>query len=224
MQNPRYIKINDQKSLEESVKRAAEALAGGGVILYPTDTLYGLGIDVTNPQAVEKLYSIKGRSNKKPVSLMVASFRQIEESIEIDDLIINIVLQKILPGKITVLLKNKLYRRYAVFEYLQNNPEKIAFRIPDNKFCNMLNEALKVPISTTSANISGSTDILHVSDLPHSITERLDLIIDAGEARDVRGSTIVDFTREPYKIVRKGAVSKEELNGIFEKENIEFVY
>ncbi len=209
-----YIKIVDRDSLRTAVERAEEVLKKGDLILYPTDTLYGLGIDVTIPDAVEKLYTLKGRSDKKPVSLMVGSIKQIEKITEIHPHALKKVFSKLFPGKITALIENRLKKSYAVFEYLQYPLEKIGFRIPQNRFCNLLNERMENPVSTTSANISGRPDIVKVGDLPAAIREKVDLIIDAGNAPDMRGSTIIDFTQTPYKIVRRGAVSESELNAM----------
>ena len=222
MESSEYIKINDRESLAFALERAVSVLKKGGVILYPTDTLYGLGIDVTIPEAVEKLYTIKGRSDKKPVSLMAGSIRQIEKITEIHSNGLKKALSKLFPGKITALIENRLKERCAVFEYLQYPLEKIGFRIPENRFCNLLNERMENPVSTTSANISGRPDIVNVSDLPAVVRKQIDLIIDAGSAPDMRGSTIIDFTQTPYKIVRHGAVSESELNAMLKTDGVEF--
>jgi len=218
---PEYLKINDRMSLELAVKRAAEVLQNSGIILYPTDTLYGFGIDVTKQNAVEKLYAIKGRSNKKPVSLMVSSVEQIENITNIHPQELKRVLTKVFPGKITALLENRLKKSLAVFEYLQYPLKKIGFRIPESSFCNLLNDLVENPVSTTSANISGQPNITKIENLPDSLKNQLDLIIDAGDAEDIRGSTIIDFSEKPYKIVREGAVCLEKLKSVLLNEELE---
>jgi len=218
-----YIEIDGQKSLEFAVKRAAEVMQNSGIILYPTDTLYGLGIDVTKQSAVEKLYSIKGRSDKKPVSLMVSSVEQIENITNIYPPELKTLLTKMFPGKITALLENRIKKNLAAFDYLMNPPQKVGFRIPNNSFCNMLSKVMENPVSTTSANISGQPDMVKISELPDSFKEQLDLIIDAGDAVDIRGSTIIDFTEIPYKVIRQGAVSLKELISLIRHEEVEII-
>jgi L-threonylcarbamoyladenylate synthase len=214
LSDKKYIKIEDAESLKYAVKRAADVLNRGGVILYPTDTLYGLGIDVVNEKAVEKLYAIKGRSNHKPVSLMIADIERLKGMMNNFPVHLEPVFEKLFPGKITALIGNGLKENLAVFEYLQGPLDKIGFRIPRNAFCRLLSREIDNPVSTTSANISGMPDINRISDLPDRFKERVDLIIDSGEAEDGRGSTIIDFSEEPYKIVRRGAVSKGELENL----------
>lgn len=223
MSSTEYIKIGGRESLKLAVERAVDILKKGGVILYPTDTLYGLGIDVTNIRAVEKLYAIKGRSNRKPVSLMVGSVKQIKNLLHSIPESVEVVLQKLFPGKITALLKNNLKEKIAIFEYLETVPVKVGFRIPQNPFCSLLSQRMESPISTTSANISGQADITKISDLPGAIKNQLDLIIDAGNAEDVRGSTIIDFTEKPFKLVRKGAISRTDLIKLLPDESFAIV-
>lgn len=223
MGRPEYIKIDGRKSLELAVKSAAEVLQNSGIILYPTDTLYGLGVDVTKQSAVEKLYAIKGRSDKKPVSLMVSSVEQIENITNIYPPELKPVLTIIFPGKITALLENGIKKNLAVFDYLLKSPQKVGFRIPQNRFCNMLSNVMENPVSTTSANISGQPDMVKISELPDSFKEQLDLIIDAGDAEDIRGSTIIDFTEVPYKVIRQGAVSLKELISLIRHEEVEII-
>ena len=164
--------------------------------------------------AVERLYEIKGRSNTKPVSLMVSSVAQIKDIMQYIPESIESVLQKLFPGKITALLDNNLKDKIAVFKYLKKEPEKVGFRIPQSRFCNLLCNKMENPVSTTSANISGRPDITNISTLPDSIKDQLDLIIDAGDAEDVKGSTIIDFTEKPYRIVRDGSQNIDDLKKI----------
>ncbi len=214
-----YINIAGQQSLSYAVNRAVEVLHFGGIILYPTDTLYGLGIDVTNENAVKRLYSLKGRSKEKPVSLLVGSVKQIKCLLHFMPESVEVVLQKLFPGKITALLKNNLKEKIDIFEYLEKVPVKVGFRIPQNSFCSLLSQRMESPISTTSANISGERDIVDVVNLPDTLKDQLDLIIDAGGAEDVKGSTIIDFTEKPYRIVRDGSQNIDDLKKILSDGN-----
>ncbi|MGD9898688.1 MAG: L-threonylcarbamoyladenylate synthase [Calditrichaceae bacterium] len=212
-----YFKINPEKPDKKAIEKAIEVLGNGGIIAYPTDTLYGLGIDVTNDKAVHKLYLLKQRDLKLPVSLMVNSLDKMEELVGILPIELYSHLNKILPGKVTALIKNAEQVTLPIFEYLEKNknlPEKIGFRIPDHPVCHALTTGFENPVSTTSANISGKGNVFSIKDVIAQFGNKLDLILDAGELEHSEGSTIVDFTKDPYLIVRQGDLSASQLEKI----------
>lgn len=209
-----YFKINPKKPGKKAIKKAIEVLGNGGIIVYPTDTLYGLGIDVTNEKAVHKLFLLKQRDLRSPVSLMVNSLDKIEELVGILPIALYSHLKKILPGKVTALIRNTEQVSLPVFEYLEkgkNLNENIGFRIPDHPVCHALTTGFDNPISTTSANISGKSNIFSIKDVIAQFGNKLDLILDAGEIEQSKGSTIIDFTKDPYLIVRQGDISVSQL-------------
>ncbi|MGD9487945.1 MAG: L-threonylcarbamoyladenylate synthase [Calditrichaceae bacterium] len=209
-----YFKINPEKPDKKAIERAIEVLGNGGIVAYPTDTLYGLGIDVTNEKAVHKLYFLKQRDLRLPVSLMVNSLDKIEELVGILPIELYSHLKKILPGKVTALINNTEGISLPVFEYLQkskNFPEKIGFRIPDYPICHEMTSGFENPISTTSANISGKGNAYSIKEVIAQFGNKLDLILDAGEIQQSQGSTIIDFTKDPYLIVRQGDFSVGQL-------------
>jgi L-threonylcarbamoyladenylate synthase len=207
-----YYKINPKNPDPVSISRTVEVLKDGGIIVYPTDTLYGLGVDMTNPKAVNKLLHLKRRSLSSPISLMVDSINSMEEIIGTISPKKQALLKNILPGKFTVLLKNK-NKEISEKEHPWNhlNQEKVGFRIPDYAVCHELSVQLKKPISSTSANISGQESVLNITDVISYFGNKLDLILDAGPMNSNKGSTVIDLTKLPFLVIREGDISMEKL-------------
>lgn len=180
----------------KDLKKAIEVLKAGGVIIYPTDTVYGIGCDATNPKAIRKLYALKNRDLKQPVSIST-TMEQIEKFCIISKEAKSI-LEKHLPGALTAVFRpNTEYRLPS-----QILEDEISVRIPNHPFVLALLKEIDFPIISTSANISGEPSPTRFDE----IKVKADLNIEGDEF--VRGtpSTIVDFTEEPFKVLRQGAL------------------
>jgi L-threonylcarbamoyladenylate synthase len=213
----KYTKIDPQNPDPKRIAEAVQVLRGGGIIVYPTDTIYGLGVDVMNPKAVDKLYLIKQRDMSRPVSLMVSDLAEIEDLLGILPQKRIAELNKLLPGKVTVLLENTLKKTIPVFRFFQENAiplTKIGFRIPDYPLCTALSRELGHPISTTSANISGKKAGSTVKEIVADFGDKLDMILDAGELPASKASTVIDFTKSPHLVFREGEVKLSKLRDI----------
>jgi L-threonylcarbamoyladenylate synthase len=210
-----YIKIDPARPNHNVIRRAAEVLHAGGVIVYPTDTLYGLGVDAFNEKAVNKLYLLKQRNFKQPVSLMVNSIDEIEQMAGILPITLFALVQKILPGKITAILpytRDDLIPLFRKFDPEQKIFEKIGFRIPQYRFCDLLTKQFGGAVSSTSANLSGKGNALNIPEVIAQFGDRIDLIIDAGSLQSLSGSTVIDFTKVPFLILREGEISLSALH------------
>ena len=171
------------------VKKVCETLAAGGIIVYPTDTLYALGADPQQPEAMEKLFALKQRSQERKVSYIFSDLEQAQQYAHLTDTAT--ALSEHLPGKLTIILKSR-----------KNPEETIGVRIPDNKLCRTLATTYG-PITATSANISGEEDPHTVSEILQQIPSGITLAIDAGELRGP-ASTVVDARGSAIKILRQG--------------------
>ncbi len=209
-----YYKIDPKKPDAKIVKKTIDVLKNGGIIVYPTNTLYGLGVDAFNVKALERLFVVKQRTPNQPISLMVASLTQLEQLYAHVNEKQKEILQKILPGKFTVILKSKFKKNRV---YFASGPEgnKVGFRVADLPFNQMLLSRFGNPITSTSANISGSPNALTIQEIIAQFGDRLDLILDAGPAPDLKGSTIIDMTKTPYLILREGSIKKAKLEKLF---------
>lgn len=190
------------------VEKAAEVLRWGGVILYPTDTLYGLGADATSAEAIEKIYAIKKRDAKKPLHAIVANVEMANEYGEVNEKAFALACGY-LPGPLTLILR----KRADIA--MSSGRDEFAFRIPDYPFCVELARAFGKPYTTTSANISGETAGRSVQEILDQLGEKaslIDLVIDAGELPLRQPSTIVNVSTGEPIVEREGAISRAELN------------
>ena len=168
-----------------------DTLAAGEVIVYPTDTLYALGADPLQPEAMEKLFALKQRPREKKVSYIFSDLEQATEYAHLTDTAR--LLEKHLPGKITIILESK-----------KNGGETIGVRIPDNTFCRTL-AAVYGPVTATSANISGEEDPHTINEILQHIPEGITLAVDGGTLAGP-ASTVVDARGDAVKVIRQGAV------------------
>lgn len=174
-----------------------EAILAGKVLIYPTDTLYGIGGNAMDKNVVARIYEIKKREPKKPISVIMANLEMIQEYCEFDKQQ-KAVLKKHLPGPFTFLIRLKREVRMPV-----TDSEFLGVRIPSHPFAVGLSRETGLPIASTSANISGEKDACRVEDIDPEIKNKVDYVIDQGETRFKQGSTVVDL--EKMIVIRKGA-------------------
>lgn len=197
-----------ETSVEDAAKKAAKILAKGGLILFPTDTLYGIAADATNPKALAKLRELKGREKKKPISVIVPDTASIERYAVLNDAS-RMLANRFLPGALTLVLRAK---DTIPNELLLNGA--IGLRIPDDPFCLALARAFGKPYTATSANKSGR-------ETPGTIREVLmqfgrdvndiALAIDDGDRHDKKPSTVVMTVDGVPYVLREGAIPSREI-------------
>ena len=192
----------------EAVAKTVEVLKRGGIVIYPTDTLYGLAVDATNSKALARLRNLKGREKKKPISIILPNVEAIADYVEWNTPAKKIA-NRFLPGPLTLVLP----ARPHVLAELQLLG-MVGVRVPKDTFALALAKAFGKPYTATSANRSG----LPTPATPHailaqfgSLVDEIDLVIDAGERRGGTGSTVVTFRDNNPYIVREGILSKEML-------------
>jgi len=190
---------------KQFLSQVIDALAKGKIIVYPTDTLYGLGADIFNIDAIKKIYKIKKRPENLPISIAVSSISDIRQLAYVDDKVEKII-KKFLPGELTIVLRKKS----NVLDILTNNKEKIAIRIPKNKI------ALEIlsnygPLTCTSANIHGQKTPSLINDINMQFKKSdIALYIDNGKLNGA-ASTIVDLTNDKPLILREGNIKEKEI-------------
>jgi len=183
---------------DKALAEAKQVLKDGGIITYPTDTLYGLGCDATNKKAVEKIQSIKSRDKGKPLSILVSDYAMLLEYCTVSAAQTRI-LHALLPGPYTFILP--LRKPIAA-----SQGSTVGIRVPEHYFMRQISRELGVPIVTTSANISGEKDAAELSGVDKKVAAASDILIDGGKCLYAQGSTVIDLVN--MKIVRKGAVRK----------------
>lgn len=190
---------------------AADVLKKGGLIIYPTDTIYGLGADASTHDAIRKVFEIKQRDSKKPVHIIVADITDAEKFVELTPLARTLA-KRFLPGALTLVLKAK----DKVPKTLTAGQGTLGIRIPDNRFCIGTARALQGAFTATSANISGRAtgrNIEEIFSLFPKGFEEIDLVVDGGEIPASSPSTVVDARGPIPLILREGAIPAEEVLG-----------
>ena len=188
----KYYKIS-----KTALKTAIRELNDGNIIIHSTDTLPGLAVDATNDIALKKLIKLKGRGG--PFSIIVTSIGMISEYSFVSELN-EVIINKILPGPYTVLLKNN--NKNKLSNYVVEKSELIGFRIPKHSFSQNLVKGLNRPIVTTSFNITGQESILELEKVSEHFKEIV--IFDDERRAPSKGSTILDLSQQNMKIIRKG--------------------
>lgn len=192
------IKINQRNPENEGIEIARQAMKQGSIVVYPTDTVYGIGANIFDEKAILKVYSLKKRSTTKPLSICLSSIRDVELVAHMDERSKEIA-EKILPGPYTLIFK----KRGEVPSILTAGSDKIGIRIPNSKICNLLSN--NFPITSTSANLSGQKVPESPEDILNYLGDQVDVLLDAGVCKHGIHSTVIDMTVYPPKIIRKGA-------------------
>ena len=181
---------------DQYIELAYDALNNGEIIVYPTDTLYGFGVDATNTKAIQNLNRLKGRV--QPLSIIINTIEEISNFSKINESLLNEI-KKYFPGKYTALLNSK---KHNLSPLIQNGSTKIGLRIPNHSFPIKLTKLLKKPIVTTSINRHGNEALNDVTQVEIDFPN-IDIFEDVNH-NPSKGSTIIDFSQTPYQVIRKG--------------------
>lgn len=193
----------DGASVSKSIwKQVLDVFKRGGVIAYPTETFYGLGVDPFNESAIEKLFALKGRETDKPISILVKDKKMLTEVAEEIPLSAEILIKKFWPGPLTIIFKAKK----IIPSLITGSTGKIGVRISSNPITQKLLEAIDAPITATSANPSGEKSPVTAREVMDYFENEVDLILDGGTLFGRLGSTIVDVTEGDLKVIREGEI------------------
>jgi L-threonylcarbamoyladenylate synthase len=195
---------------QEDIEKIAKKIKNGAIISFPTETVYGIGCDIYNKEATNEIFKLKKREASKALIVHVSNLNQANQIAYLTD-DFYILANKYFPGPLTLIVQKR-----EEIDILSNN-NTIAIRMPNNK------KTLKVidksgPIFGTSANISNNKSPINSSEVFSVFNSKLPIIIDDGLCLDKKPSTILDLTSNPYKILREGSISKNELAKILNKE------
>ncbi|MEN6621219.1 MAG: L-threonylcarbamoyladenylate synthase [Smithella sp.] len=208
---PEILKVDINISEEAVFRKTAEILAVGGVIAYPTETFYGLGVDATNENAIRKIYDIKGRNFNNPISVIIGRKKDLKQLVkEIPATAIEL-LEEFWPGPLTIVFEAS----DKVSPLLTAKTNKIGIRISSNRGATAIAQKLGRPLTATSANLSGAPECTNATEVARQIGDKIDAIIDMGETPGGRGSTIIDVTVNPPNILREGIIDRQFLDRYF---------
>ncbi|MFC1668032.1 L-threonylcarbamoyladenylate synthase [Chlamydiota bacterium] len=194
----------DEKGLE-IIRTAAKLLCRGKLIAFPTETVYGVGVNLLDIQAQERLYRIKKRSKNKPLQLLLPDVDAIKNYVKNKPQIFTII-KRFSPGPITYII---------ISDCGYFSGQKIGIRIPDNAITQQLLRYAKVPVGGTSANKSGAKSPLCARDVAQELGDYIDLILDGGRVSIGVDSTVLDLTASSPRILREGPVKKDDIFSVF---------
>ncbi len=191
------------------IEEAVDCLLEGGIVAFPTETVYGIAADATNPRAVERLFALKGRAPGKAITLLVDNPRLlagIARNLTVD---VRRLMEAFWPGPLTIVFE----KRAGNFGHVSPG-ETIGVRLPDHSVPLALMQALARPLACTSANLADQPEALDAGQIEDYFGDRLNLVLDAGRLEPAPPSTVIDITVDPYRILRQGPVSVSQIAAI----------
>lgn len=202
--------IHPDNPQQRNIQTVVDTLRSGGVIIYPTDTIYGIGCDITNRDAIERVCRIKGVDPRKAqFSFVCSDLSHITDYAKSIDTPIFRILKSALPGPYTFILN----AGKQVPKMLQTKKDTVGIRVPDHKICNMIVEQLGNPIMSTSLPMDGEVEYYTDPEVMHDIFgDKVDIVIDAGFG-NILSSTVIDCTSGAPELVREGAGDWKQLFG-----------
>jgi L-threonylcarbamoyladenylate synthase len=198
----------DPKNMQpEVIRQACEVLRRGGLVAFPTDTLYALGANALDPAAIERVHTVKGRHHGKPLSVLVPSVQAgVDLAAGLPDAVRSLM-QAFWPGALTLVVKASA----KIPPVLTGGAGTVGLRMPAGSVAQALLAAFAGPIIGTSANKSGGADPADAKSVQKAIGGQIDLILDGGRVALGVPSTVLDCTASPARILREGAIPKNKL-------------
>lgn len=193
--------------MQEAIERAARVILSGGLVAFPTESFYGLGVNAEDDEAVRRLFKTKKRPGDYPVLVLIPSLTQLREyAIYISHTALKII-EKFWPGGLTLVFDASP----NISPLLTANTGKIGIRLSNHPIAGALAQRVGLPITGTSANISGQPPCNTPDEVYHSLGNAVDMILNGGRTAGGKGSTILDVTVTPPRILREGMVGREQL-------------
>ena len=205
--NTFIVKIEPGKVPDEVIETVAGVLLGDGVMAYPTETFYGLGAVCFSGKAVRRIYRLKARDAGKPLSLIVSGLAMVETLAVGPPPVFHRLAGEFWPGPLTIVLKASP----SFPARLAGPGHTIGVRIPSVPWLRRLVHEVGLPITATSANISGEGEISDPAEILRTFNDKVDIIVDGGETPGGRASTIIDITGPTPRILREGAIPSGKL-------------
>lgn len=193
---------------KEDINEAALMIKQGKLVVFPTETVYGIGTNGLNEKAVENLYNVKKRPLNKPINLLISNIKMVDDIAENVSELEYKIMKKFFPGPLTIILNKKS----LVPDIVTANGKTVGVRMPANEIALKLIEKAGVPIATPSANISTKPSGTNIEMIKNDFEENVDCYIDGGESKLGVPSTIVRVMNNKIVILRQGSITQDELD------------
>ena len=203
--------INMKNNLNyDKLKEPAQIIKKGGIVIFPTETVYGIGTNGLDENAIRKLYEVKQRPLNKPISLLVNNIEMVEKIAKNITEVEYKLMERFFPGPLTIIFE----KRDVVPDILTSNTNTIGIRMPSGEIAKKLIEFAGVPIATSSSNISGRPSGTNITDIKKDFEGKVDCFIDNGESELGIPSTVIRIIDNIPHILRQGAISEEEIRKV----------
>lgn len=199
-----------RKFNDDNIKEGAKIIKNGGIVLFPTETVYGIGADALNDDAVKKIFVAKGRAQDNPLILHISDMDMLEQVAENISELEYKLMDAFWPGPFTIILNKK--KDIAKVATCDGNT--VGVRMPSNKIAHDLIKEANIPIAAPSANISGKPSGTKISDIIDELKDKVDFVIDGGETDIGIESTVVRVINDEVRILRPGKITKEDIERI----------
>jgi len=199
--------IKNKGQAKKAIGKAADAIREGGLVCFPTETVYGLGADAMNDGAVADIFRAKNRSFENPVALHLHSLSEVEKYTRNINPRAKVLMEKFLPGPLMLIFE----KNDNVSDIVTGGLRKVGIRVPRHEICLQFLEECKTPVAATSANTSGRLSCVKTGEIMDELGGKFDVFLDVGTTPLGIESTVLDVTSDPPRIIRPGFVTMEEI-------------
>ena len=206
----RVIRVHPDHPDPDAIRQAAEFINNQGVVVFPTQCLYGLAADAMDAGAIRKIFHIKQRPETNPLLVLIHSANDLEKLVAHIPDPAKMVMQAFWPGSLTLVFD----AAPGVSGLLTAGTGKIGVRIPSHPVARALVRAAGKPITGTSANVSGTPGCSRIRELPQKLIQAADLVLDAGTLKGGTGSTVLDITCHPPRVIRQGRIPLDKIRQV----------
>lgn len=208
-----------EKIKEEEILEAAEEIKKGNLVLFPTETVYGIGANALDEKAVKKIFLAKGRQQDNPLIVHVSNIQMIEDIVKEIGLLERKLIEKFWPGPLTIIFQRK--SKQVIPNIVTANLDTVGIRMPSNLIAQKLIEKSGVPIAAPSANVSGRPSGTKVEDIIAELDGKVEYILDGGFTDIGLESTVIKVERDTIHILRPGKITKEQLEEVAKQVKID---
>lgn len=202
------IYLKEEQIDETKIEEIANAIKEGKLIIFPTDTVYGIGTNAYNEEACKKIYEIKGRPSCKPLIILISDTSMIEDLVENISPKEQKIIEKFWPGPLTIKFKK---RKGILPDIISAGDEYVRIRLIKNGLIYKIIEKAEVPVVAPSANISGHPTGIKIDNIIKELGGKVDYILDCGDYKSDEPSTIIQVEDEKIVVIREGKIKREEL-------------
>lgn len=192
------------------LKECSNIIKSGGIVVFPTETVYGIGTNAFIEESIKKIYEIKKRPLEKICSILIANKKDIIKYANICNDVEKKIINNFMPGPITIILQKK----EGVLEHVTGNKETIGIRIPQNEIILEILKKVNIPILAPSANISGETSGTNINEIMEKFEDKVDIYINGGKCKFEESSTIVQVINNEPVILREGKIKLEDIKKV----------